>query len=94
MIGVKIPQTLRMAADSFRLGMEAAGSEALADATGLIGTKISGWPEQDLQALNGWLELLFTAQSCKNYLYAADILEFQVLPLFSVPDSLVKGDQG
>lgn len=94
MIGVTISQTLKMAAEAFRLGMEAAGSEALARATELLEAKISGWSEQELRSLNLLLEELFEAQSSKNFLFAADILEYQVLPIFAVPTKGEEGDQG
>ena len=85
MIGGTISQTLRMAAVAFRLGREAVGSEALARASELIGAMITDWSEQELQLLNQLLGKLFQAQSQKNFLFVADILEYQILPIFAEP---------
>lgn len=78
-----LTKTLRTAIDAFRLGMEAAGSEAMIVATEMLTVRISGWPAVDLQELNPCLEKLFAAQSERNFLYAADLLEYQILPAFT-----------
>lgn len=75
--------SLRLAIESFRLGMEAAGSEALITGTELLAEKISGWSETDLQGLNQWLGNIFEAQKKKNFLYVADLLEYQILPIIT-----------
>lgn len=89
-----ISQSLRIVVDGFRLGMEAAGSDVLIGVTEQLASEISSWPEREIQALNPWLEKLFTAQAQKNFLYVADILEYQVLPLFAGQNKTEKGDQG
>lgn len=77
---------LKTAIEAFRLGMEAAGSEALIVGIELLTVRISSWNETDLQELNPWLERLFDAQRQKNFLYAADLLEYQILPIFTEQD--------
>lgn len=86
--------TLRLAIDSFRLGMEAAGSEALIAGTGLLVERISGWSQTELQELNPWLERIFEGQRQKNYLYVSDLLEYQVLPLITAKTIIEKGFKG
>ncbi len=88
-----LSQTVTTAVTAYRLGMEGAASDALTRATQLMEKAIGGWEEQDLKILADCLSRVFAAQTRKNYLYAADMLEYQLLP-FLMKRTMVKGDQG
>ena len=81
-----LSQLLIVAANFFRLGMEAAGSEKLIDIIEQLTQLLTKWPEAKLPGINAELKRLYTAKAQKNLLFAADILEFRILPLVNQQD--------
>lgn len=95
MVSQPILEKISDAAGNYRLGLAAAGSEALVGITEVLITEMVHWTETEIIDFQSLLEKLLQAQEQKNILYIADILEYQILPNISGLNILnEKGDQG
>ncbi len=66
---------------SFRLGMEAQGSEDMIALIDTLPHLLAECNEADVKQLNKMLSAMQTAQLRKDYLYLADILKYELAPL-------------
>ena len=71
-------EALKAAASAFRLGMEGQASEDFTECLDLLKPIIQDFEYAHLEAMNAVLVELFAAQSRKDYLYVADLLEYEL----------------
>lgn len=76
-------QILKTTADAFRLGMEGQASENLVKLIDLLMPMFQDPAWSNREGKNRILEELLAAQSRKDYLYAADLLEYEVSRWFT-----------
>lgn len=85
-----IPYTgvLKATADAFRLGMEGLASENLIKVIDLLAPLVQdpSWPNRE--EMNGVLAELLDAQSRKDYLRAADLLEYRLAAWLTQSDNI------
>lgn len=74
-------EELEAAAIAFRLGMEAQGCQRLGRFVDALLPLLSGISGEKLVSLNGVLSETLAAQGRKDYLWAADLLEYEIAPL-------------
>lgn len=78
---------LHSAIRAFRLGMEAQGGEELTSFIDKIMPRISKLLAETLAPLNKILGEILAAQSRKDYLLVADLLEYEIVPFLA--DNLI-----
>ncbi len=66
---------------AFRLGMEAQGGEGLIAIIDSLPSLIAERKELALEMLNELLTEILSSQSRKDFLFLADLLEYELLPL-------------
>jgi len=71
-------EALKAAAAAFRLGMEGKASENLVELIDLLTPLIQNPTYPHREKMNTVLAELLAAQSQKDYLYAADLLEYEL----------------
>jgi hypothetical protein len=71
-------EALKAAAAAFRLGMEGQASENLVELIGLLTPLLQNPTYPHREKMNKMLAELLAAQSRKDYLYAADLLEYEL----------------
>jgi len=71
-------EALKTTATSFRLGMEGQGSENLIKLIDLLTPLVQDSDSPHREQMNTVLAELFAAQSRKDYIYVADLLEYQL----------------
>lgn len=76
----KLVRLLQSTAESFRLGMEGAGSQALVELIDGLSLNLIGLRQEDIAALNTILVRALEAQQRKDFLYVADMLEYRLKP--------------
>lgn len=74
---------LKATTRAFRLGLEGYGSERLTDLIDSIGRRLTELPGESLQKLNPLLENVFNAIARRDYLWAADLFDYEIMPLLS-----------
>lgn len=79
---ISFTQMLKTTAEAFRLGMEGRASENLIKLIDLLAPLVQdpAWPNR--KEMNSLLAELLDAQSRKDYLYAADLLEYRMTEWF------------
>lgn len=70
-----------IASRSFRLGMEAMGSENLARFIDALSPVLQALPYDIVQRLAAILNESLASQARKDFSYLADLLEYQIVPL-------------
>jgi hypothetical protein len=68
--------------DAYRLGMEAQASEHLVNLLDILGELLAKAPKELALKLNPILGETLGAIERKDYLWAADMLEYEIAPLF------------
>lgn len=68
-------------AESYRLGMEAQGSEGLVALIDALSFLLQNSPKVDSVRLGQVLTAMFEAQARRDYLYLVDLLQYEMLPL-------------
>lgn len=63
---------------AFRLGREAQGSEKLVAIVDLLPGLVSNVPSTALPRLNGMFSAMLAAQSRRDFLFLADLLEYEL----------------
>lgn len=81
-------EALKATAAAFRLGMEAQASENLVELIDLLTPLVQNPVHPYREKMNTVLAELLAAQSRKDYLYAADLLEYEL------SKSLIRGKRG
>lgn len=76
----KLVRLLQSTAESFRLGMEGQGSQALVELIDGLSLNLIGLRQEDIAALNTILVRALEAQQRKDFLYVADMLEYRLKP--------------
>jgi len=76
-----LTEHIKTASISFRLGMEAMGSENLARFIDGLSPVLQTLPQGVVQRLAAILNESLASQSRKDYSYLADLLEYQIVPL-------------
>jgi hypothetical protein len=73
-------EALGSAAIAFRLGMEGQASKEFVRFVDSLLQRLQSFPRPNLNELSTFLNELFAAQSRKDYLYIADLLEIEISP--------------
>lgn len=60
--------------------MEAQAGGEFAAAISLLTQRLARMGQEDLAAINPFFELVIHAQMRKDYLYVADLLEYEIMP--------------
>lgn len=68
---------------AFRLGREAQGSEKLVAIVDLLPVLVSTVPSTDLPRLNGMFSAMLAAQGRRDFLFLADLLEYELLAVLT-----------
>lgn len=76
-------QHLSSAVQAFRIGMESEGGEELAKFIDILMQKVAKFSAQELEPLNNILGETLAAQSRKDYLWVADLLEYEIAPFLT-----------
>lgn len=76
----KLVGLLHSTVESFRLGMEGQGSQALVELIDSLSQSLIGLRQEDMAPLNTVLVQALEAQQRKDYLYVADVLEYRLKP--------------
>jgi hypothetical protein len=80
-VAASLPEELKAAAHAFRLGLEALGNERLAVSIDqLLAILQTGRLSAHTTSLTAVLPELWAAQERGDFLYAADLLEYELLP--------------
>lgn len=74
---------VQRAAGAFRLGMEAQGSQDLVELIDALPLFLEGMSNEMALRANQLLASMFEAQSRKDYLHLADLLEYELLRLLA-----------
>lgn len=74
-------QIAQKAVESYRCGMEAQGSECLVALIDVLSAMLQKSESPDSGALSQVLAAMFAAQERKDYLYLADLLQYEMVPL-------------
>jgi len=77
---------------SLRLGMEAQGSEELICCIDLLAGRLTMLPAEQAVTMQQILEEIFAAQTRKDYLLVADLLEYEIAPLLQQLESQRTGE--
>jgi hypothetical protein len=87
MSAVNVPlwqDSLYAAARAFRLGMEGVGSENLTEFIDALAPLLENLSGEVLTRLNGFLSATCSAQSRRDFLRVADLLEYEIAPLLNI----------
>lgn len=68
---------------AFRLGMEGQGNETLTSLIDSLGKLMTSAPQETLRQLNPLLTEAMNAMARKDYLWAADLFEYEIAPLIA-----------
>jgi len=68
---------------SFRVGYEAQGNELLKEFTHAIDSTLSTLSTDHLNYVNACLTLILNAQSRRDIIFIADIIEYEIKPIIS-----------
>lgn len=71
-------ERLNSATHAFRIGMDNLGNENLVALIDCIGNELAGIAPQHLEEFQKMLAEILAAQTRKDYLFVADLLEFEV----------------
>ncbi len=80
----RLQTALQETTEAFRLGMEGLASERLTQLIDLWSADLKSFPEETLMQLNSHFNELFAAQSRKDFLYVADLLQYEITPLLAL----------
>ncbi len=69
------------AAHSYRTGAEAQASESMIRVIDLLGEQLPAMTEETITRINQILSEIFSAQQRSDFLWAADMLEYELCPL-------------
>ena len=74
-------EPIEIASRSFRLGIEAMGSEHLKRFIDCLSPVVKTLPSDTMQRLAAILSESFASQARKDFSYLADLLEYRIIPL-------------
>jgi hypothetical protein len=80
MISEQFQELALSTASAFRLGMEAQASEGLVALIDALPQMLEAGSGINPTRLNSLLATMFAAQSRRDYLYLADLLQYELLP--------------
>jgi hypothetical protein len=86
--------TLDSVVNAYRLGMEGQASEHLVSLIDMLNELLSKASNELVLKTNPFLAEALGAIERKNYLWAADMLEYEVAPLLMPPAALPMGNSG
>ncbi len=83
MISEKLKMLAQEVATDFRLGMEAQAGENLVALIDMLPQMFESGSGVDAMRLNALLTAMFAAQSRRDYIYLADLLQYELADLFN-----------